>query len=215
MWDCAWCSLPSDSTVVELLPGVEQPPVHTEVPAQPWAQKRRTDTGKHRSAVPHHCFPPQNESWTAAKCCHSTNRVTEGEKDAVMCPRLPWLTEVLPGVQDTILPATGHDLSIRVGCLKAGAVPCSASLVSSTAGPSLLAGEQHFSQLLFSPSLTGRKFALKILPEGIQKKVRMFLPVRLPLRAKKSHFLSRQDLMLTTPGPGNCYVPYQRQISKS
>lgn len=92
MWDCAWCSLPSDSTGVELLPGREQPPVHTEVPAQPWAQKRRTDTGKHLSAVPHHCFPPQNESWTAAKCCHSTNRVTEGEKDAVMCPRLPQLT---------------------------------------------------------------------------------------------------------------------------
>lgn len=134
MWDCAWCSLPSDSTGVELLPGREQPPVHTEVPAQPWAQKRRTDTGKHRSAVPHHCFPPQNESWTEVKCCHSTNRVTEGKKDAVMCPRLPRLTEVLPGVQDTILPTTGHGLSIRVGCLKAGAVPCSASLVPSTAG---------------------------------------------------------------------------------
>lgn len=77
---------------VELLPRVEQPPVHTEVPAQPWRQKHRIEMGKHHSAVPQHCFPPRNKSSSAVKCCHSTNRITEGQRDAMMCPRLPWLT---------------------------------------------------------------------------------------------------------------------------
>lgn len=96
----------------------------------------------------------------------------------MMCPRLPWLTvrgaPWSPGHHPVY---QGCDPSIRVGCLKAGSVPhlppaqpawCPAPL-----GPSLLTGDQHFSQLLLSPSLTGRKCPLKILPEGIQKKVRI------------------------------------------
>lgn len=36
--------------------------------------------------------PPQNKSSAAVKCCHSRNRIIEGQRDAMMCPRFLWLT---------------------------------------------------------------------------------------------------------------------------
>jgi len=126
----------------------------------------------------------------------------------MMCPRVPWLTvRGAPWSPRTPLFTRGHDPFIRARCLKARAVPCSASLVPSTAGPRLLTGGWRFSQLLFSPALTGRKFELKIRLSGIQIKVRIFFPVGLSLRTMISPFISRQDLLLTWPSLGNCYVP--------
>lgn len=127
MWNCTWCSLLSGSTRVGLLPGVEQPP------AQPWGQKLRNEMGKPCSAVPQHCFSAQSKFSTPVKWCHSTNSITEGQKDAMKCPRLPqlrgrgapWRPRHHPAYQD-LWPI----YQSRV--LRAGAVPYSASLVPST-----------------------------------------------------------------------------------
>lgn len=152
MWNCTWCSLPSESTGVELLPGMEQPP------AQPWGQKHRTDMGKHHSAVSQHCLPPQNKSSKVVKCCHSTKRITEVQKDAMMCPRCS-----LESSTPSCLPGAVTHLSEQ-GVWRLELSPAQPAQCPALLGPSLLTGEQHFSQPLFSPALTSRKFALKILP---------------------------------------------------
>lgn len=112
-----------------------------------------------------------------------------------------WQSEVLPGTQDTILSTRGHDPSIRAGCLKAGSGPCSASLVPSTTGTITA----RWRSALFTAALLTISHWQKICTQNTalrnsEKDEDFFLAI-LPLRSKKSHFLSRQDLMLTRPSP--------------
>lgn len=166
----------------------------------------RIEMGKYHLAVPQHCFPPQNKSSTAVKCCHPTNRITEEKNDAIMYPRLPWLT-VRGALWSPGHHPVYHDPSIRVECLKDGSVPCSASLVPSTTGTITA----RWRSALFTAALLTishwQKICTKYTALRNSQKEEDLLSCRLPLRAKKSHFLPREDLMLTSPSPGNCYVP--------
>lgn len=87
-------------------------------------------------------LPSPKSIFKNVKCCHSTNGEAEVLKDAKMCLRLPRLT------------VGGAPWSPRTPPCLPGLWPIEQS--------GLGAGGQRCSQRLFAPSLTGRKFALKM-----------------------------------------------------
>lgn len=92
---------------------------------------------------------------------------------------------MLPGVQDTILSARGHDSSIRVGYLKAGSVPCSASLVPSTTGTITA----HWRSALFTATLLNishwQKICTKYTALRNSEKGEDFLSCQIALESKE------------------------------
>lgn len=141
---------------------------------------------------------PQTGSLRAERCNDVPKAAMADSQRCSLESRTP---SCLPG------PWPIYQSSVFEGWICPTSAPCSASLVPSTTGTI----PAHWrSALLTAAPLTishWQKICTKNTALRNSEKGEDFLLARLPLKAKRSHFLSRQDLMLTRPSPGNCCVP--------